>query len=306
MLKWTAHAFALAATLQLGLASAQDAESGAELVPPDSAEVEAGAEIETPAPADRDQPAEELQQDVPANQPAGPAIEGDDVQQNEGVIQRESRYPPGTAPQAGFEISDRVRAATANLDIDDATRSRYRWHNGEWWFQTNAGTWKYHRNGEWHSFDPTTYRATRSGVVDPGFSGSGYAPQAGVGSGYAVPRTYSSDSYYYGTRPNVTTRRHGVYRPDYERFDGRYYQGGYGGRVYGDDYYYGRGYGPGYGYGQGYNRATDRYYGYGPGGRYSIDGDRYRGGVIGSEIGGRIGGRSGAIIGGAIGAEAAA
>lgn len=354
MLKWTARTFALAAALQFGLASAQDADADveADLIPPGPAEVEAGTEVDAPRDVERDieadldappadvetettlPPADDARETRPDRQTGPPAAQSevrsnelrrdDDLRRNEtiqdlpdavddrgGATQRESRYLPDAAAGGEFEISDRIRSATMNLDIDDATRSRYRWHNGEWWFKTTSGTWKYHRDGEWHDFDPTTYQAARPGIIYSDGGSSGYAPQSGYNSGYAVPQTYSSNGYYYESRPYTTTRRYGVYRPDYERYDGRYYGGSYGGRVYGNDYYgnnyYGDGFygGRGYGY-QGYNPRNDRYYGTGPyGGRYSIDGDRYRGGVIGSEIGGQIGGRSGAIIGGAIGAEAA-
>lgn len=54
-------------------------------------------------------------------------------------------------------VSDEIRQATANLDISDATRSRYRLRDGEWWFETNAGDWKYFRDGRWRDFDPNTY-----------------------------------------------------------------------------------------------------------------------------------------------------
>lgn len=357
MLKWTARTFALAAALQFGLASAQDAAADvdAELIPPGPAEVEAGADVDAGADLDAprdagaeveanlDAPADVEAADVEAEDALPPVDDGrearpdlqrgpeaaqsdlrrdelrreetertrPDVDDHDGAIQRESRYLPDAAAQSDFEISDRVRSATANLDIDDSTRSRYRWHNGEWWFKTKSGTWKYHRDGEWRTFDPTTYQAARPGIIYSDGGSSGYAPQSSYSGGYVAPQTYSSGGYYYESRPYTTTRRYGVYRPDYERYDGRYYGGSYGSRVYGDRYYgdgfYGNGYygGRGYGY-QGYNPRNDRYYGVGPyGGRYSIDGDRYRGGVIGSQIGGQIGGRSGAIIGGAIGAEAA-
>jgi hypothetical protein len=125
---------------------------------------------------------------------------------------------------------------------------------------------------------------------------------------YIEPHQFSGSSgYYYQSRP-YTTQRYGVYRPNY---DSRYYNQGWNNRGWNDGYYgnrYNNGYGYGYnsGWGTGYNPGNDRYYGRGPYGQpYSIEGDRYRGGVIGSEIGGRIGGSTGAIIGGAIGADAA-
>ncbi|HEX6985498.1 MAG TPA: hypothetical protein VF170_08985 [Planctomycetaceae bacterium] len=318
MLKWTARAFAMAAALQFGIASAQEteADAGADLlIPPGPAEFEGEAEIE----AETQVPAEETREGIQESREefrddrrdAREELQDsrEEALEQREAIERESRFRPDTAPSdAQGRVSDRVRAATAGLNIDDETRSRYRWHNGEWWFKTRSGNWKFYRDGRWHDFDPTTYQPPRPGAVyDSGssFPQEGYiGPQSGYSGGYVVPQTYGqAGGYYFESRPYTNTRRYGVYRPDYEYFDGRYYRGGYGGRVYGDGYY-GRGYG--YGYGQGYDPGTDRYYGYGPYGRpYSIEGDRYRGGVIGSEIGGRIGGRTGSIIGGAIGAEAA-
>jgi hypothetical protein len=329
MLKWTARAFALAAALQLGSAHAQEAdvESDVELIPPGPAESESDADVDAPPALDAP---EQLSDDPLPAEDAPPSVEeaqdearedlrdARDAQQEaieRDAIERESRFRPEALPPAAgdLQIDEGVRAATSNLNIDDETRSRYRWHHGEWWFKTRSGGWKFYRDGRWQDFDPTTYSAPAPGLLygsgssfSPSYSG-GFSPSYGSGfsGAYIGPQTYGAGGgYYYGSRPYATTRNFGVYRPDYEGFDGRYYRGGYGGRVYGNNFY-----GPGYGYGpgfQGYDPGADRYYGYGTFGRpYSIDGDRYRGGVIGSEIGGRLGGRAGAILGGAIGADAA-
>jgi hypothetical protein len=327
MLKWTARAFALAAALQLGSAYAQetDVESDVELIPPGPAEPESEADADPPPALDAP---EQLTEDPLPAEDAPPSVEeaqdearedlrdARDAQQEAierdaelDAIERESRFRPEAAPPAAqdLQIDEGVRAATSDLDIDDETRSRYRWHNGEWWFKTRSGGWKFHRDGQWQDFDPTTYGAPAPGLIY-GSGSFGPSYDSGFSGGYVGPQTYGfrRDYYSYGSRPYTTTRNFGVYRPDYEVFDGRYYRGGYGGRVYGDNFYGPRyGYGQD-GYGQGYDLGSDRYYGYGPYGRpYSIEGDRYRGGVIGSEIGGRLGGRAGAILGGAIGADAA-
>lgn len=233
---------------------------------------------------------------------------------------REAR--PVNSSAAPGPISDHVRAATADLDIDDATRARYRWRNGEWWFQTKSGQWKFYRNNDWHTFDPTTYElpAERGGQALPrtyDFSADPLPTRGANSYSYTAPSYQSTPPLIY--RPSYYDR--GYYDSGYYPGD-RYYRGprgvdGLGPRYYNDygyrDYGYrhGTGYGPRYyrdGYygGSYYSPGRDRYYGYdGYGYPYSIDGDRYRGGMIGSEIGGRIGGRTGAILGGMIGAEAA-
>lgn len=293
-LRWTAKAFAAGAALQIGIVAAQD---DALLLPsgPQGVEDQAGDATAHPGKlTEADQAEDGAQQAL-----------GDDAQD---AAPSETRFAPGAAPAGDPpQVDDRIRAATDGLNIDDETRSRYRWHNGEWWFKTKSGQWKFYRDGKWRDFDPTTYHA-----LTPG--GAGYSPQAR--QNFFIPQTYSaSNGYSYGPQPYS-------YGGDVNRYDGRFYGGSrfydgrFDGRYYNprlDNPAYGN---PGYGYGgyqgpygagyRGYDPATDRYYGQGAFGQpYSVSGDRYRGGVIGSQIGGQLGGNTGAIIGGAIGAEAA-
>ncbi len=329
MLKWTARAFAIAAAMQLSLASAQETEVDASLAPPGpnvtdraAEELQDANEDVREARQDANESIRDVQQDAFENRQD--AVEDtrenlqdarDEVQDarqdaredlNDATqgIQRKARFAPNAD---GAQVDERVRSATANLNIDDATRSRYRWHNGEWWFKTSSGNWKFHRDGQWQDFDPTTYQARSSGSgAIYGSSSGNWAPQGNTT--YGQPQQFSgSDGYYFQNRP-YTTQRYGAYRPNY---DSRYYnQGWNNNRGWNDGYYnngyYNNGYGYNSGWGTGYNPGNDRYYGRGPYGQpYSIEGDRYRGGVIGSQIGGQIGGSTGAIIGGAIGADAA-
>jgi len=298
LLKWTAKTFATAAALQLGMATAQD---DSLLVPPGPT-----ADTDESATAPGDVP--EVRQDQDAAGQEEPEDLGDQAQD---AVQREARFAPSGEPaDEQPQVNDHIRAATEGLDIDDETRSRYRWHNGEWWFKTRSGQWKFYREGSWQDFDPTTYQS-----LTPG--GASYSPQAG---GTYAPQTYSSGGYYYDGGTYRTPRYSGS-GAELGRYDGRiyggsrFYDGRYDGRYYSPGFnnpgYGNSGYGYGYqgpygtGY-RGYDPGTDRYYGRGAFGQpYSIDGDRYRGGVIGSQIGGRIGGNAGAILGGAIGADAA-
>ncbi len=315
MLKWTASAFAMAAAMQLGLASAQETEAEATIVPPGPSETEAGADDLSDDVTDdvqdaRDDAAEQSRdalRDARENLQDARDDEQRDAEADE--IEREARFGPNAD---GSQVDERVRSATANLDIDDATRSRYRFHNGEWWFKTKSGIWKYHREGRWQDFDPTSYRAINSGsAYGPG--SANWVPQGNTtyvqpqqfqsSSGYIQSQPYSSSGGYIQSQP-YTTQRYGVYRPNYDRYDGRYGNTwndsrGWNSGDYGDPRFNS-------GWGQGYNPGNDRYYGRGAFGQpQSISGDRYRGGVIGSQIGGQIGGRTGSIIGGAIGADAA-
>lgn len=309
LLKWTARAFAAGAALHVGVAAAQD---DLLLIPPGPAGT---AELEAePDPAfggrakpregdgaDRRDESLGIVGDAGERLPEGREQQFRDARKD--TIRREARFAPGADPADLPQVDGRIRAATEGLAIDDETRSRYRWHNGEWWFKTRAGQWKFYRDGDWQEFDPTTYEMSSRGDVAYGRRSA---------ETYPAPRTYSSSGGYYNDGRPYSGPRPYTHRSDAGRYDGRIYGGSrlydgrYDGRYYDpgqDNPGYGTRHGAGY---RGYDPGTDRYYGSGPYGRpYSIDGDRYRGGVIGSEIGGRIGGRAGAILGGAIGAEAA-
>ena len=339
MRKWSIPGLVLAALAQYGIANAQELgipqAPGEEQAPAATEREGTAAQEETTGPeigaAQEASPGNESASPEPVTPPPRPAqssATGDQAldQPRSDAPMREQipvvdpannqKARPVNSSAAPGPISDHVRAATADLDIDDATRARYRWRNGEWWFQTKSGQWRYYRDNEWHAFDPTTYE------MQPGVRGQ-ELPRTYATDGDPLP-TRAANSYSYAA-PSYQAVPPMIYRPSY--YDGGYYDRGYypgdryyrgprgvgsvGSRYYHDyGYRHGTGYGPRYrdGYygGNYYSPGRDRYYGYDGYGRgYSIDGDRYRGGVIGSEIGGRIGGRSGAILGGIIGAEAA-
>lgn len=58
-----------------------------------------------------------------------------------------------------------VAAGTAHLNLDQATRARYR-YNGQWMYQTEDGQWLVHQDGKWKPAAPTTY--TIPGLPLPG------------------------------------------------------------------------------------------------------------------------------------------
>ncbi|HAH47255.1 MAG TPA: hypothetical protein DCM07_20840, partial [Planctomycetaceae bacterium] len=145
--------------------------------------------------------------------------------------------------QGNNEIDDFVRQGTAHLDIDDATRARYRHHNGHWWYKTDQNEWLIHTNGQWESFDPVTYRNPGQPMNQDYYQDD---------DNYQSSNYYDDGSYYQG----------GYYysQPQYYGY-GRNYNRGYG---YGNNFYNNRGYGYGRGYGQGYynnrgNRFNGRY-----------------------------------------------
>lgn len=70
--------------------------------------------------------------------------------------------PPSVDRNPNSPINPRVEAATSHLNIDDATRARYRWHLGEWWFKNEQGNWLYHRDGHWLTYNPNTYQPPAS------------------------------------------------------------------------------------------------------------------------------------------------
>lgn len=66
---------------------------------------------------------------------------------------------------AEVQLDPIVKQGTAHLDIDEATRARYR-YNGQWMYQTEEGQWLVHQDGKWKPADPTTY--TVPGLPLPG------------------------------------------------------------------------------------------------------------------------------------------
>lgn len=194
--------------------------------------------------------------------------------------------------QGNVQIDDMVRQGTAHLDIDDATRARYRHHNGHWWFKTENGQWLIDNNGQWEPFDPVTYRGP-SQPMDQEY----YQDEGDVDGDYQTysdsDGDYYDDNNYYGNRGSYN-RGNGYYGNQYYNNYGR------GRGNYGRSYYNGRGYnGRGYNNGHG-NRNNGRW-----SSGYRGTSDRRRGASIGAGIGGAIGGNRGAAIGAGIGADLA-
>ena len=199
--------------------------------------------------------------------------------------------------QVNGDIDPMVREGTAHLDIDEATRARYRYHNGHWWYQTENGQWLFDNNGSWESFDPMTYRNPRQQMAPPQTfqNDSDGNAQVDVDSGAYYYDNSSDNGYYYDNGSYYSGNYGSPYYNNRGRrfYNGRgYYNGGY----YGDGYY-GRGYNN-RGWNQGWNNGR-----HGTG--YRGWSDRRRGAAIGAEIGGSLGGRTGAAIGAGIGAEVA-
>lgn len=191
--------------------------------------------------------------------------------------------------QGNIQIDAVVRQGTAHLNIDDATRARYRHHNGHWWYKTENDQWLIDNNGTWEPFDPVTYRRpNQQGRQDY------YQDQGNVNE------DFQADGSYY-----------------YEDDDYYYYDNGYGNRAYnyrGNGYNRNR-YNNGYRYGNGRNgRGYNNNRGQWNNGRGNNNrgnngnrgrSDRRQGAAVGAEIGGALGGSRGARIGAGIGANIA-
>ncbi|QDT26756.1 hypothetical protein Enr10x_20660 [Gimesia panareensis] len=116
--------------------------------------------------------------------------------------------------QANAQLDPMVREGTAHLDIDDATRARYRYHNGHWWYQTENGQWLIDNNGTWEAFDPVTYRNPRQQMAPP---------QTYQDDGSANSQSNAGGSYYYDNSP---------------AYGGYYDNGGYSNGYYNSRPYY--------------------------------------------------------------------
>ncbi len=199
--------------------------------------------------------------------------------------------------QGNVEIDAMVRQGTAHLDIDDATRARYRHHNGHWWYKTEDGQWLIDNNGQWEEFDPVTYRNQ-----DPQMDQDYYDDQQGADGDYQSNSDFDGNYYYddnrygnrfgYGNRYGYGYGNDGFYNRGNGYYGNRYYNRGNG--------YYGRGYNNrGY-----YNNDRNWNNGRWSSG-YRGNSNRRQGAGIGAGIGGAIGGNRGAAIGAGIGAEIA-
>jgi len=96
--------------------------------------------------------------------------------------------------QTVVQIDPVVRAGTAHLNIDDATRAQYRYHNGRWWFLTKQGQWLVDHNGTWKPFDPMTF--DNSEQIMSSQNGNSGSNQTYTGS-------YYNGSQYIGTRSHA-------------------------------------------------------------------------------------------------------
>lgn len=203
--------------------------------------------------------------------------------------------------QANSQIDPIVREGTAHLDIDDATRARYRFHNGHWWYQTEQGQWLIDNNGTWQPFDPVTYRNPRFQMRGPQTyqSDDGGNSQSNSGDSDFDDGPPIYGDYFHRGRGHGRGRFRGGYygNPYYSSYGSGYYSGYYNPGYYSS--YYSPGY---YGYGNGY--YGNGYYGNWGTGYRGWSGRQRQGAAIGAGIGGAIGGQSGAAIGAGIGAAA--
>lgn len=93
------------------------------------------------------------------------------------------------------QMKEIIRQGTAHLNLDDATRARYRYHDGRWWFLTAQGQWLVDHNGTWQPFDPMTYQnlGQRMSSQDTSYSADYYGTH--VSSPYSGSGSYSHRSH---------------------------------------------------------------------------------------------------------------
>lgn len=100
--------------------------------------------------------------------------------------------PPDAQQNSGdqMQLDPIVRAGTAHLNLDAATRARYRYHDGHWWFKTDQGGWLISNNGQWEAFSPMTY-------INQSQPASSQTAQSDNSSNM---QANTSGNYYYGTQ----------------------------------------------------------------------------------------------------------
>lgn len=190
-------------------------------------------------------------------------------------LRHQTNRPQTFDNQNNAGMDDVVRQGTAHLNLDDATRARYRHHNGHWWYKTEQGAWLIYNNNQWEPFDPVTYRNPGQPMDQDYYQDD---------DSYQSSNYYDDGSYYQG----------GTY------YNPGYYNNGYGNFYRGNRYYNGRGYGRGY-----YNNRGNGYNGNWGSGYRGLNRSQRQGAAIGAGIGGAIGGNQGAAIGAGIGAGVA-
>lgn len=94
------------------------------------------------------------------------------------------------------QIDPIVLAGTAHLNLDDATRARYRYQNGSWLYQTEEGKWLIDQNGTWVPYDPM--QNVSSGTASTNLGNSDcectYTPQV---QNYTSYGTYSHRHHHH-------------------------------------------------------------------------------------------------------------
>lgn len=126
-----------------------------------------------------------------------------DVQLNSGAKITATILPAPSKTQ----IDPIVREGTAHLNLDNATRARYRYHNARWLFLTQQGQWLVDENGTWQAFDPEKYDDLVqyiSSQTDQKASNETSQSNTASNNCYCYP-TYQSNSY---NRSYVHHRHH--------------------------------------------------------------------------------------------------
>lgn len=108
------------------------------------------------------------------------------------LLSAQVQTPPDAQPNSGdqMQIDPVVRAGTAHLNLDDATRARYRYHDGHWWFKTAQNGWLVEQNGQWVEFSPMTYTSQSPSAT----------AQRTQNDNTGNAQTTGSGNYYYGTQ----------------------------------------------------------------------------------------------------------
>lgn len=102
--------------------------------------------------------------------------------------------PPDAQHNSGdqMQLDPIVRAGTAHLNLDAATRARYRYHDGHWWFKTDQGGWLVENNGQWETFSPMTYINQEQTAQNQSSSNA----QVTTSDNYYYPTQYTGTGYH--------------------------------------------------------------------------------------------------------------
>lgn len=143
------------------------------------------------------------------------------------------------AAAADAQVKSGETKDQASAQSQPAAKKKVQWHNGQWWYQTRAGKWKYWKDGEWIDLKPGSIRLTAQ--AGDAAAGAAASPSASAAASPKDTRGFTADNPQYagfikpGGGPSAWGAGPGYTKAGGPIFDG--FNGPGGGYVDGTTYY---------------------------------------------------------------------